>query len=277
MKIRKQLLPPGWYPSGAVDIERFIEGCIKEEGTCRAALSPHAGWYFAGALACRAVSSLDRSAATVVVLGGHLAAQHPVLAAMEDAVETPLGLLDYDAELRTALLGRLAVQGFKLKSDLYQDNTVEVLLPFVKYFFPNAKLVALRVPPRMDSLKVGSTLADLSAEQGKKIVVLGSSDLTHYGPNYEFTPKGLGKEALDWVRNTNDAAFIKALCDGDAEAALKQATQNQAACSSGAALGCLGFCQPDNKARCLAYATSADKTGGGKAPDSFVGYAAICW
>ena len=36
-----------------------------------------------------------------------------------------------------------------------QDNTVELQLPFIKYFFKDAKIIAMGVPPNLNSLKIG--------------------------------------------------------------------------------------------------------------------------
>ena len=115
-------------------------------------------------------------------------------------------------------------------------------------------------------------------------MVLGSTDLTHYGANYGFSPKGRGKSALEWVKTVNDAAFISAVLAGDPSLALKLAEEDYSACSAGAVLGALGFTSDFRiKAKLLDYKTSADagKSSGFKdisgedVPDSFVGYAAF--
>jgi AmmeMemoRadiSam system protein B len=110
-------------------------------------------------------------------------------------------------------------------------------------------------------------------------VVLGSTDLTHYGDNYGFSPRGRGKKALDWVREVNDAAFIQAVLEGDGEKVLRRAEEDLSACSAGAVLGALGFVRASGggKARLLAYDTSAGAEVGEAVPPSFVGYGALGW
>jgi AmmeMemoRadiSam system protein B len=275
MKLRKPSLPPGWYPSGAGEIKRFLSR-FDRPGGALAAIAPHAGWYYSGSLAARAVSSLDRSAETVVIAGGHLPADYPALIAREDAAAVPLGIIEMDAEFRDILQEELCCE-----TDSFRDNTVEVQLPMVKYFFPNARLVWLRFPPRLSSLDAGKLIARAAARLGRKTVLLGSTDLTHYGNNYGYVPQGRGRKALDWVRNVNDAAFIKAILEDRPEDALIHAAAMFSACSAGAALVCTGFAREmrAGSAGLLAYSTSADAglEGGGDVPDSFVGYAAISW
>jgi AmmeMemoRadiSam system protein B len=114
-----------------------------------------------------------------------------------------------------------------------------------------------------------------------KTLLLGSTDLTHYGDNYGYAPHGRGRKALDWVRNVNDAAFIKAVLEDRPEDALAHAAAMFSACSAGAALACMGFAREmqAGPASLLAYSTSADAglENDGDAPNSFVGYAAINW
>ena len=259
----------GWYPRQIDKIEEFLVPFTACQGV-RVAIAPHAGWYYSGALSALAVSSLDREAETVVVIGGHLPRNMPILIAKEDGVKTPLGSMIIDSELRKEFEKQISS-----RSDVYEDNTVEVLLPMIHYFFPNAKLLWLRFPAEISSYKAGKLLFLTSKALGRSIVVLASVDLTHYGDNYGFTPNGRGKAALDWVKNVNDAALIKAVLDGDAELVLKRAEEDSSSCSAGAILGALGFAsEQGGQAKLLKYATSADVTGD-TAPASFVGYAAI--
>jgi AmmeMemoRadiSam system protein B len=293
MNLRKSFLPSGWYPWKKEEITRFLgsfdrraagsygssgpEGPAKDTaGGAPAAAAPHAGWHYSGAVAARAISSLSPGAETVVVAGGHLPAGYPALAAEEDAVATPLGNIEIDREFRDFLWKEL-----RCAPDRYRDNTVEIQLPMVKYFFPEARLVWLRLPAESSSLEAGKTIARAAARLGRKAVLLGSTDLTHYGDTYGYSPQGYGRKALDWVKNIHDAAFIRAVLEDRPEEALRHAETSFSACSAGAVLACMGFAREilAGPAELLAYSTSADVSlsNGESMPDSFVGYAAISW
>ena len=276
MILREPCLPPGWYPRQRDKIEEFLGSYRKAKEALSgapAAIAPHAGWYYSGPLAALAASSLGSEAETVAVIGGHLPRSAPVLAAMEDGVKTPLGSMMIDKELREAFGKQVSTI-----PDSYQDNTVEVLLPMAHYFFPESKLLWLRFPAELSSFEAGKILAETAVKLGRRIVVLSSTDLTHYGLNYGFSPRGRGKPALEWVKKSNDAAFINAVLGGDPSMVLKRAEEDSSACSAGAVLGALGFAvQKGKSARLLKYSTSADvlESEGDEIPDSFVGYAAI--
>ncbi|MDR2144599.1 MAG: AmmeMemoRadiSam system protein B [Treponema sp.] len=275
-KTRKPCLPAPWYPRDPGEIANFLKlsGPVKPAGDISAAVAPHAGWYYSGALAARAASALSGGTAdTVAVLGGHLPGGVKPLFAMEDACLTPLGEMEIDAELRDLLADSVGGQ-----EDSWADNTVEVLLPIVKYFFPGAKLLWARFPADLSSYQTGKILAKTALSLGRRIKVLASTDLTHYGPGYGFSPRGSG--ALEWVKTVNDRRFIEAVIDGDPREILDRAEREKSACSAGAVLGALGFAEETAGEKrpvgeLLDYRTSADITGD---PDgSFVGYMAFCW
>jgi AmmeMemoRadiSam system protein B len=270
MILRESCLPAGWYPRDGKTIEGFLKPFSGKEGSAPAAIAPHAGWYYAGKTAALAVSAL-KDAETVVVIGGHLPRGAPFLFAEEEGVKTPLGTMEIDGELRKRL--QKALSG---RSDPYQDNTVEVLLPMVHYFFPHARLLWVRFPSESASFDAGRLLAETAEALGRGVAVLGSTDLTHYGDNYGYSPRGRGKEALEWVKKVNDAAFIEAVLSGDPSGVLRRAEEDLSACSAGAVLGAMGFISHygPQKAKLLDYALSADVMDG-DVPDSFVGYGAI--
>jgi AmmeMemoRadiSam system protein B len=279
MNLRAESLPPGWYPRNPEEIRRFLAGLPGKSsgGKAPAALSPHAGWYYSGSIAAAAVSALDPETETLVIFGGHLPRGIPPLYAEEDGAGTPLGPLAIDGELREAV--RKEIPG---REDRFRDNTVEVLLPMVRFYLPRTKILWLRLPAEESSFEAGRIVAGALASLGRRGAVLGSTDLTHYGENYGFSPHGRGLGALQWVREVNDRGFIDAVEEGDPQAVLSHAERNGSACSAGAVLGVLGYAGAvkAGPARLLAYGTSADVHGPPLRDDgveSFVGYAAMGW
>ena len=266
-------MPPPWYPRGREALLSRLELYRDAPSLgAAAAAAPHAGWDYCLPLAALSVAALDRSAETVAVLGGHLPAGHPPLFAEEDALETGLGPMPVDKELRAVL--RDEIQG---RGDIYPDNTVEVLIPLARYFFPHAQVLWMRLPADLSAYEAGRVLAEKADTLGRRLVALGSTDLTHYGPAYGFSPQGQGAKALTWVREVNDAAFIATVKRGEASAILERASEDLSACSAGAVLGALAFaqCRGMGQAELLAYNTSAALGNG--IPASFVGYASLAW
>lgn len=274
MSTRPRSLPAGWYPTGEFQARRQIEAFLRAAGepteTACAGVAPHAGWEFSGRLACRVLRCLDPDAETVAVVGGHLSPGDGVLAAFEQGYETPLGTVAADLELLACLRKRLEVA-----EDRWADNTVEVHLPLLRHLVPRARVLALRAAPSGEALALGEALAACAAQLGRRLVVIGSTDLTHYGPNYGFTPRGTGPEALAWVRGQNDRRLVEALLAHRYEEALELARRERSACSAGGAVAAARFASLGGsvRGRLLEYATSHDLLPG----SSFVGYAAISY
>jgi len=274
MKVRPRSLPPGWYPGGERQTVREIEGFRRSaeqpaEGAI-AGIAPHAGWSFSGSIACHVIQSISAEAQTIVVVGGHLAPHSGLLAAFEEGYETPLGVLDSDLELLEALRGTLSLQ-----EDRYADNTVEIQLPLLKYLHPEARALHLRASPSDEALQLGVELAHAAGRLNRKVAVLGSTDLTHYGDNYGFSPHGSGPQAVKWVKEVNDRRVVEALLALELEKALQLARSEQSACSIGGAVAAARFAQQfgAERGRLLEYRTSYDLSPG----PFFVGYAGIIY
>ena len=281
MKVRKSIFSGSWYPGNRAGCEKEIKSFLKEypartiaKRALTGGIVPHAGWYFSGSIACNVIHCLkDEKAPDVfVIFGMHLNTRSPNYIMTDGAWETPFGAIEIETSLADALTEQFTFQIETAKS-FTQDNTIELQLPFIKYFFKDTKIVPIGVPPTQKSLEIGTAVADISQRLGLRIKVIGSTDLTHYGMNYGFVSHGSGPSALDWVRNENDRRVIEAMLAMDPDKIISEALANHNACCSGAAATAIAAAKRlgAGKAETIAYATSYDKSPG----DSFVGYAGI--
>jgi len=143
----------------------------------------------------------------------------------------------------------------------------------VKYFFPHTKIVPIGLPPKMTSLDIARRVAEMSKDMGRTTIVLGSTDLTHYGYNYGYTPKGIGEDAVAWVKNENDKRVVDLMVNMDGKGVIEEALKNQNACCSGAAGAAIVAAKElgAKRGEKIIYSTSYDIR-----PDSsFVGYVGI--
>jgi MEMO1 family protein len=280
MNVRRASFAGSWYP----DIPEACESEIKQfldqktfeipEGPWVGGIVPHAGWYFSGAIACHVIHTFKTGPAPdlFLIFGMHL---HPASAnyiMTEGAWETPFGELAIETEIAEKLSERFSFH-IETAQNHTQDNTIELQLPFIKYFFPDARIVPMGVPPTTTSLEIGKAAAEISTDLGMVARVIGSTDLTHYGFNYGFLPEGTGVSAVNWVRNENDRKVIDAMLAMNPTGVMEEALANQNACCSGAAAAAMaaGKALGATSAKQTAYATSYDKRPG----DSFVGYVGI--
>ncbi|MBN1697320.1 MAG: AmmeMemoRadiSam system protein B [Spirochaetales bacterium] len=272
MNVRQRTLPAGWYPATAEKtkavIDEYIHARPHPEIKALAGITPHAGWDFSGSIACEVIRCLDPDADTIVIVGGHLPPGKNILAASEQGFETPFGILEADIELLLEIKRRIFV-----KEDAVPDNTVEVQLPFIKYLLPQSRAVWMRAAPSHIAEELGEVIDKAAQIIGRRVVVIGSTDLTHYGFNYGFLPKGSGKEAFEWVTEVNDKKILDAFIAMDAKAAIGAAREDRSACSVGGAVAAVSFAREKGckKGRLLRYMTSRDIY----PSDSFVGYGGI--
>lgn len=276
MRVRARMLPQGWYPgseSGCQkEIEKFVAGATPLAAGTKACggIVPHAGWFFSGKLAARVFYQVSRmqQPQVVCVFGGHLGGNSPPLLVTDDAWETPLGNIPLATEFYEPLRRRLT-----LREEHPGDNTIEIQLPFVKHFFPHARLLALRAPHSQTALELGDAVVAVAGELKLSLLVFGSTDLTHYGPNYGWAPKGFGAAAVKWVKEVNDKHFLDQTMKLDGAGMLAAADRDQSACSAGGAVAAVAAAKKlgAQKALLVDYYTSYDIMPN----DSFVGYAGV--
>ena len=214
MEVRRADFAGSWYPENESDCRKAIEEFSLESRTCpdgadaTGGIVPHAGWFFSGKISCnviRCIKCIDSTSVpdTFIIFGRHLHPGSDNFIMKEGLWATPLGELEVD----DVLAGRLTEEFpfvEETASSYEYDNTIELQLPFIKYFFPQARIVPIGVPPKKESLQIAATVAEISKSIGRRTIVLGSTDLTHYGPNYGYSPEGSGKKAVEWVKNVND-------------------------------------------------------------------------
>lgn len=275
MSARRRVLPVGWYPDSARECNReiddFLRGFNPPEGHWLGGVAPHAGWYFSGKAAARVISAIAGSTRPdrVVIYGGHLNSGNPIVYT-EEAWETPLGPLSLDSlfaeELVSAREAVAAGQGFS-------DNTVEIQLPMIRRFFREVPVIAVHSPASEGAVALAAAVQALLNEKGLSAVYLGSADLTHYGPNYGFSPKGSGPTALQWVKDENDRSLIDKALAMDAQGIIHDARVKHNTCSAGPIASVVTSVSKHGikKGSLLEYYTSYDVMPN----NSFVGYAAI--
>ena len=276
MSTRRRDLPRGWYPASADecarDIADFLKGFTPREGMWLGGVAPHAGWHFSGKAAARVISTIAGSTDPdrVVLYGGHLPGHSDPVIYTEDEWETPFGPLPMDY----GFSDEIASSGEAMRATRsFSDNTVEVLLPFVKYFFPRTQIIAVHAPSSGRAVQLAHAVDALLKERGHSPVFVGSADLTHYGPNYGFAPMGTGAVAVKWVKEDNDRSLIDKALAMDAHGLLEEASFRHNTCSAGpiASVVTSASLNGVKQGNLLEYYTSYDVMPN----SSFVGYAAI--
>ncbi len=286
MKVRKPVFAGSWYPDSASECKREIESFLKQkrfisrlEGEITAGIVPHAGWSFSGELACSVFAALSKGAESknidvIVIFGMHMPpGMHPVIM-KEGAWGTPLGTIEVAAELGESLTSKHPFQ-VETPDRFAPENTIELQMPLVKYFFDGAKVLTIGPPAGPEALEIAKTVVKEAERLGLNLIVIGSTDLTHYGANFGFTPAGSGQSAYEWVRDTNDRRIIEKMLAMDPEGVIEEALLNHNACCPGATAAAIAAAKAlgAKNAGLLGYASSYERNPG----STFVGYAGIVY
>ncbi|MFO0971998.1 MAG: AmmeMemoRadiSam system protein B [Phycisphaerae bacterium] len=75
------------------------------------------------------------------------------------------------------------------------EHSIEVQVPFLQARLEALRIVPIMVPPTPDAARLKARRRTGLPGARRDAIVLGSSDLTHYGPNYDFSPHGVGEAA----------------------------------------------------------------------------------
>ncbi len=230
--------------------------------TVRGLIAPHAGYPYSGAVAGAAFGRAvvpDR----VLLLGPNhtgLGARGAVSPASGWA--TPLGVAPVDQELAGALLAACPL----LTADgaaHAREHSLEVLVPFLQHRNPGVRLVpvALALRTAEEVLELGEAVAGVLARWPEPVLLVASSDLTHYEPDR--TAREKDRLALERVLALDAPGLLATVAEHRITmcGAVPTAVLLTAAKGLGAAGGELAR-----------YATSGDVTGDGA---RVVGYAGV--
>jgi len=282
MKIRKMRLEEGWYPKNDKDILTIFDSInksfniknfqIDEKKIFNLAILPHAGWFFTQNIIFNCFKILAKESIDMVVLiGGHQDQNGTPLILNYDYFDTPLGQIKGEEELVNKLIN---IFKMKEESDFIFDNTIEIFLPFIKYFFPNSLIVAYYSPANDLSFLISDFIYNYLIEKKLKFICIGSADLTHYGPNYYFTPAGIGKKSFEWAKE-NDYKLINFAINLDYISIIESYQELKFTCSPNSIISIINFAKllKKDKGFLLEYYNSYYKM----ASSSFVGYASIIY
>jgi AmmeMemoRadiSam system protein B len=281
VKVRRSDFAGSWYPGTESECRRFIEGfsgprlpAASDTERPVGGIVPHAGWYYSGKIACNVIKALSYNGEpdTCIIFGRHLHPGSDNYIMTEGRWATPLGELEIDADLAKRLAAEFSFT-VETTTRYDQDNTIELQLPFIKYFFPKTRIVPIGLPPRSESLSIAIRAAEISKILDRTVRVVGSTDLTHYGHNYGLTPKGVGKDAVEWVKNVNDKQSVDLMVAMDEEGVIRETLKNHNACCPGAASAAIAAAKAlgAKRGEKVEYFTSYDV----RADSSFVGYVGV--
>ncbi|MDY6958117.1 MAG: MEMO1 family protein [Halobacteriota archaeon] len=261
--MRRPTFAGQFYPNLDSDLKRqlsnLFSGVERREENVMGAVVPHAGYIYSGNVAAQVYAKLPR-ADTFVIIGPSHRGGGSMVAASRESWITPFGEIEVDQDFVEALPRKIVDTDEIAHS---YEHSIEVQLPFLQYIFNDFKIapISLGLQDEETAKEVGEEVAHAISKLDKKIVILASSDFTHY--------------MLDEVAREIDSYVIEPILEMNiAKFYTRVYNRNATVCGVGPIAAMLKATKllGAKEGRLIAYATSGDVE---KSMREVVGYAGI--
>jgi AmmeMemoRadiSam system protein B len=273
MRVRTPAVAGMFYPKEKNELRESIQDCILhqygvgqskiEVGRVYGAVCPHAGYMYSGPVATHSFQNIaNQDFELAVILGPNHWGVGCGVATMKDCVwQTPLGDVEVDSESAEEInkISKLVEIDFFSHT---RDHSIEVQVPMLQEIYKKKFKILPIILNDQDyefAIEIGTAIAKLATK--KKLIIIGSSDFTHYEQN-EFA-------------HSQDKALIEPILKLDVEKFYKVRNERRVtACGYGAIASTMIACKKlgATQGKLLKYATSGDIAGD---KSSVVGYASI--
>lgn len=266
MQERKPAVSGQFYPGTKSALEKQLELLIPkitaEKINAFGAVVPHAGYIYSGGVAGLVYASISPKK-TYIILGPNHTGIGQAFSIMDlGAWLTPLGKAEINQGLAQEIIKSCPQVEIDTSAHSF-EHSLEVQLPFLQYIVNNFDFVPIVLSQASLSQyqNFGKALSEVIKNYKHDVVILASSDMTHYEPHEEAKRKD--KMAIDAILNL----------DVD-ELAQKIARYDITMCGWAPVIVMITACkaQGATKAKLIKYQTSGDTSGD---YSSVVGYAGI--
>ena len=259
--IRNPVALGAFYPRSSSELRTTIDKFMKTAGEVEkrnvlGMVSPHAGYVYCGKTQAHAYKSLLENTTFVIIGPNHMGLGANASIMCEGIWKTPLGICRIDSELARKILEKSKF----LEEDLHahaQEHSIEVQLPWLQYMF---------TPVNFVPICLGHTSLEAYKDIGLAIrdsvigntVVIASSDFTHFGESYGYTPVSGGPGNVLGFMEKVDLEAAKAVADIAPERFLEIIEKYRATICGRAAIATMLYAVKDRatKGTILDYSTS---------------------
>jgi MEMO1 family protein len=173
---------PGKPASLAKEVQNLIGTARLDKQKALAVVSPHAGYIYSGRVAAETIREVVVPE-TVVIFGPNHHDRGAQVALSTTTWQMPMGDVPIDLDLARMILGRSDL--IKEDEAAHQfEHSLEVQVPFLQAMQKNLSIVPLVIShiSYQDCEKVAQCISECIKESGKEVLIVASSDMTHYEP-----------------------------------------------------------------------------------------------
>jgi len=281
MQTRNPAVAGAFYPydnEGLKEmIKNFLEKTKIERRNTIGIVAPHAGYVYCGKTMAAVYNSVAHGFETVVLLGPNHGGIGTGVATSLEAWKTPLGSLKPDEDF-VRDISRDSIITEDPKSH-WREHSIEVQLPWLQYRFKDFKIVPISINPvyfDLDTCKeIGTKISEVATYLRRKVLIVASSDFTHYGSMYSYGPfRGNTEEVLKKIKETDMEVINHILKLKPVEVIKKCGEKRLTICGYGGIAAMLFAARElgAKKAELIDYSTSFEVS---RSIDAVVGYAGI--
>ncbi|MEM4348341.1 MAG: MEMO1 family protein [Candidatus Anstonellaceae archaeon] len=211
--MRHPAVAGSFYPSSAHQLRQMVKNFLEEAEVKPsqriAIISPHAGYIYSGRCAAysyAACSNWSKKNLSVVIIGpNHTGLGLPISVSFEDW-QTPLGVVGCDLELAQAIVSCSKIARKDEQAHFY-EHSCEVQIPFLQLCSSSSKIVSIcmgwqDLPSSQD---LGRAIFEAAKKTKRDILVVASSDFTHYEPAKIAENKDM--KAIKFLLSLDEAGF----------------------------------------------------------------------
>ncbi|HLC16481.1 MAG TPA: AmmeMemoRadiSam system protein B [Thermodesulfovibrionia bacterium] len=184
LTLRKPAVAGQFYSGTSSALLKQVAGYVnetQEKEQVKAIISPHAGLMYSGSVAGSVYSRIAMPDTFILIGPNHTGLGKHVSMMTSGAWEIPTGLVTIDTELAERIF-TLSSEFSKDDEAHYYEHSLEVQLPFIRYFSENVKIVPITMftTSLKDCQRVGESLAKAVSQTPYPVVIAASSDMSHY-------------------------------------------------------------------------------------------------
>jgi len=208
---RSPIVAGQFYPASPSQLKTMIEQLVGEKVAREDVIglvSPHAGYIYSGPVAGAVISRIKFKDTFIIMGPSHTGRGKPLSIMTEGTWETPLGEIEIDSELGKQIL---AVSSYLQEDSIAHqfEHSIEVQLPFLQYFKPDIKIVPIVLSYSSGATykEIGKEIAKAIKDLNREVVIMASSDMTHYEPQESAQSKDT--QAIEAILDLNEDELLK--------------------------------------------------------------------
>lgn len=203
--MRRPAVAGKFYPASPKKLQNDVSKLVNitpEKKTTLGILSPHAGYMYSGAVAGAVFSIIELPKTFVIIGPNHTGLGESVSISSNEEWEMPGGNVKINSKLAEIIKSKTTLIKEDKESHKF-EHSLEVQIPFIQNFLDEFDIVpiCLRQVEYSKCEEIGMAIANSIKEYDQPVLIISSSDMTHYEPKEVAERKD--KMALDEITGLN--------------------------------------------------------------------------